>query len=90
MLNERFVESGGYSTSLIAIRDPAVVATSGKTHHKIAEHSTNPGDEVPGTVFDITAEELAAAGDGDSRSLPLSSGRKSSPDQLRPVRTLMA
>jgi hypothetical protein len=51
----------GYSTSLIAIRDPAVVATSGKTHHTIAGHSTNPGDEVLGTVFEITAEELAAA-----------------------------
>jgi gamma-glutamylcyclotransferase (GGCT)/AIG2-like uncharacterized protein YtfP len=50
----------GYSTSLIAIRDPAVVATSGKTHHTIAAHSTNPRDEVPGTVFEITAEELAA------------------------------
>jgi Gamma-glutamyl cyclotransferase, AIG2-like len=51
----------GYSASLIAIRDPAVVATSGKTHHTIAEHSTNPSDDVPGTVFEITAEELAAA-----------------------------
>jgi hypothetical protein len=51
----------GYSTSLIAIRDLAVVATSGKTHHSIAERSANPTDEVPGTVFKITAEELAAA-----------------------------
>jgi hypothetical protein len=51
----------GYSTSLIAIRDPAVVATSGKTHHTIAEHSTNLSDEVPGTVFKITVEELVAA-----------------------------
>jgi gamma-glutamylcyclotransferase (GGCT)/AIG2-like uncharacterized protein YtfP len=51
----------GYSTSLIAIRDPAVMATSGKTHHTIAERSANPSDEVPGTVFEITAEELAAA-----------------------------
>jgi gamma-glutamylcyclotransferase (GGCT)/AIG2-like uncharacterized protein YtfP len=51
----------GYSASLIAIRDPAVVATSGKSHHTIAERSKNPSDEVPGTVFEITAEELAAA-----------------------------
>jgi hypothetical protein len=51
----------GYSTSLIAIRDPAVVATSGKTHHTIAERSANPADEVRGTVYAITAEELAAA-----------------------------
>ena len=51
----------GYSTSLIAIRDPAVVATSGKTHHTIAEHTANLSDEVRGTVFEITAEELLAA-----------------------------
>jgi gamma-glutamylcyclotransferase (GGCT)/AIG2-like uncharacterized protein YtfP len=51
----------GYSASLIAIRDPAVVAMSGKTHHTIAQRSTNLADEVPGTVFEITAEELAAA-----------------------------
>jgi gamma-glutamylcyclotransferase (GGCT)/AIG2-like uncharacterized protein YtfP len=51
----------GYSTSLIAIRDAAVVAAGGKTHHTIAERSRNPADEVRGTVYEITAEELAAA-----------------------------
>jgi hypothetical protein len=51
----------GYSTSLIAIRDPGVVATSGKTHHTIAERSRNLADEVPGMVFEITPVELAAA-----------------------------
>jgi hypothetical protein len=51
----------GYSMALIAIRDPAVVATSGKAHHSIAERSANLTDEVPGIVFEITAEELAAA-----------------------------
>lgn len=50
-----------YTTSLIPIRDPAVVATSGKTHHTIAERSANRTDEVLGTVFTITPEELAAA-----------------------------
>lgn len=50
-----------YSTSLIAIRDPAVVATSGKTHHTIAERSSNLADEVPRTVHTITTGELAAA-----------------------------
>lgn len=51
----------GYSTSLIAIRDTAVIATSGKTHHTIVERSGNPADEVPGMVFEITPDELAAA-----------------------------
>jgi hypothetical protein len=51
----------GYSTLLIAIRDAEVVATSGKTHHTIAERSRNIADEVPGMVFKITPDELAAA-----------------------------
>ena len=50
----------GYSTTLIAIRDPGVVAASGKTHHAIAVRSGNPADEVPGMVFRVTPEELAA------------------------------
>ncbi len=51
----------GYSQSLVAIGDPDVVATSGKTHHPIVQPSTDPKDEVPGMVFEITARELAAA-----------------------------
>lgn len=51
----------GYSLSLIAIRDPAVLATSGKAHHTIAERGSNARDGVPGTVFKITPEELTAA-----------------------------
>jgi hypothetical protein len=51
----------GYATSLIAIRDQAVVETSGKSHHSIAERSGNPSDQVPGMVFRITPEELLAA-----------------------------
>jgi gamma-glutamylcyclotransferase (GGCT)/AIG2-like uncharacterized protein YtfP len=51
----------GYSTSLIAIRDAAVVERSGKSHHSIAVRSTDPSDEVFGMVFEITLEELTAA-----------------------------
>jgi Gamma-glutamyl cyclotransferase, AIG2-like len=51
----------GYSTSLIAIRDQAVVQKSGKSHHAIAERSGNLSAEVPGMVFRITPEELLAA-----------------------------
>jgi hypothetical protein len=51
----------GYSTSLIAIRDPAVIERSGKRHHSIAVRSTDPSDEVRGMVFKITPEELTAA-----------------------------
>jgi gamma-glutamylcyclotransferase (GGCT)/AIG2-like uncharacterized protein YtfP len=51
----------GYSISLIAIGDPAVIATSGKTHHTIAKRRGNCADEVPGMVFEITPDELVAA-----------------------------
>jgi Gamma-glutamyl cyclotransferase, AIG2-like len=54
-------ELDDYIASLIAIRDPAFAAMSGKTHRTIAQRSTNLTDEVPGTVFEITAQELAAA-----------------------------
>lgn len=50
----------GYTLSPIAIDDPAVVALSGKSQHTIAKRS-NVEDEVNGMVFEITAEELAAA-----------------------------
>jgi Gamma-glutamyl cyclotransferase, AIG2-like len=51
----------GFRQTLLAIRDPHVVATSGKTHHPIVERSPDPNDSVAGTVFEITATELAAA-----------------------------
>lgn len=51
----------GYTQTMIPIADPAVVQTSGKTHHPILEPSGDPQDEVCGTVFEITAQELTAA-----------------------------
>lgn len=51
----------GYATSLVEIRDPEVVATSGKTHHPIVRPSGDPNDTVEGHVFRLTAAELAAA-----------------------------
>jgi gamma-glutamylcyclotransferase (GGCT)/AIG2-like uncharacterized protein YtfP len=51
----------GYAQSLVLIDDPEVVAMSGKTHHPIVQPSSNPLDEIPGTVFEITAQELLAA-----------------------------
>lgn len=48
----------GYVLMLVAITDPRVVETSGKTHHPIARASTNLNDEVRGMVFEITPEEL--------------------------------
>jgi hypothetical protein len=50
----------GYSLLPITIKDPAVVALSGKSQHMIAKRSS-AADEVTGMVFEITAAELAAA-----------------------------
>jgi gamma-glutamylcyclotransferase (GGCT)/AIG2-like uncharacterized protein YtfP len=51
----------GYSQSMLAIDDPAVVATSGATHHPIVKFSGVSTDRVEGTVFRISAEELERA-----------------------------
>ncbi|ACC72838.1 gamma-glutamylcyclotransferase family protein [Paraburkholderia phymatum] len=51
----------GYALTLLAIADPKVVEISGKTHHPVVRPSGNPADEVAGTVFEITPEELTAA-----------------------------
>jgi gamma-glutamylcyclotransferase (GGCT)/AIG2-like uncharacterized protein YtfP len=51
----------GYRQSLVEIRDPEVIKTSGKRFHPIVEPSDNPADEVNGRVFRITDAELKAA-----------------------------
>ena len=51
----------GYSQGLVEIDDPAVVATSGKTHHPILKYSGRDDDRVAGTVFEISDAELAQA-----------------------------
>jgi gamma-glutamylcyclotransferase (GGCT)/AIG2-like uncharacterized protein YtfP len=51
----------GFSISMVAITDPEVVATSGKSEHPIVRRTGNPSDRISGTVFEITPEELAHA-----------------------------
>lgn len=48
----------GYVQSLMAIEDPEVVRTSGKTHHPVVRHTGNADSTVSGTVFEITLQEL--------------------------------
>ena len=50
----------GYTTVLLAITDPGVVAVSGQTHHPIVVASDDDTDGVAGTVFEISNDELAA------------------------------
>jgi hypothetical protein len=46
---------------MVAIQDPEVVRTSGKTHHPIVAFTGKREDCAPGTVFEITDAELAHA-----------------------------
>lgn len=51
----------GYRQDWVEITDPAVLATSGKSHHPIVSPSGDASDGVDGMVFQITEQELAAA-----------------------------
>lgn len=51
----------GFKQELVEITDPDVLAKSGKRFHPIVSRSDNDADRVTGTVFEISAEELAAA-----------------------------
>ena len=51
----------GFVVGQIEITDPKVVAESGLTHHLILRPTDDPTDVIPGTVFRITENELAAA-----------------------------
>jgi hypothetical protein len=51
----------GFKKSMIEIIDPDVIRASGSNFHPIVVPSDNHSDEVGGTVFEITAKELAAA-----------------------------
>ncbi|CAN7276702.1 MULTISPECIES: gamma-glutamylcyclotransferase family protein [unclassified Pseudomonas] len=69
----------GYKQNLVEITDPAVLAASGKSHHPIVQESGDLSDEIAGTVFEITAQELVAAdeyevADYKRVSVPLKSG----------------
>ena len=51
----------GYRQSMVAIDDPEVVRTSGKTHNPIVAFTGQSEDRVPGAVFEISDAELAQA-----------------------------
>ncbi|WP_428151323.1 gamma-glutamylcyclotransferase family protein [Brevundimonas sp.] len=51
----------GFVLGEIEITDPEVIAESGLTHHRILHPSGDPADVIPGMVFRLTEDELAAA-----------------------------
>ena len=51
----------GYRLAPLQISDPAVVATSGLAVHSIARRTGDQADRIPGVVFMLSMDELAAA-----------------------------
>jgi hypothetical protein len=51
----------GHRSDWVQITDPDVIAASGSDRHPIVRPTGEPSDSVAGTLFEITAVELAAA-----------------------------
>lgn len=51
----------GFRQTPFEILDPEVIRISGKRFHTMVQGTSNPNDEVQGTVFSISPAELAAA-----------------------------
>ena len=50
----------GYRLEVLPDRDPNAVRISGTKTHMVVRKTCDPADRVPGVVFLLTAEELAA------------------------------
>ena len=71
----------GYRLEVLPDRDPDAVRISGTKTHMVVRRTSEPADRVPGVIFLLTAEELAATdryeGSDYSRAeLTLESGRR--------------
>ncbi|MFC4948536.1 gamma-glutamylcyclotransferase family protein [Pseudonocardia sp. GCM10023141] len=69
----------GYAMATLVITDPDVIAVSGSDRHPVVRFTGDPADRVAGSVFVITAAELAAADEYEvadyvRMSAPLASG----------------
>jgi gamma-glutamylcyclotransferase (GGCT)/AIG2-like uncharacterized protein YtfP len=53
----------GWRLEPYTVNDPKSVAISGKSTHHILVRTESSGDEIAGTVFDITQDELRRADD---------------------------
>jgi gamma-glutamylcyclotransferase (GGCT)/AIG2-like uncharacterized protein YtfP len=51
----------GFEQSLFTIKDPKLVAATGKTHHAIVKFNGRKESRVRGTVFEVSDRELARA-----------------------------
>lgn len=53
----------GYALGEVKITDQHVIQTSGADIHPILRYTGNINDEIPGTAFEVSAQELAMADD---------------------------
>ena len=60
-LDGRRDEIVGFEPCSVPIDDPQVAARLGKTHHANASFTGNRDSRVPGTVFDVTGDELTSS-----------------------------
>jgi hypothetical protein len=70
----------GFDLDWVVITDPHVIATSGSARHPVLKQSADSDARVDGTVFEVSATELAAADDYEVDdyvrvAVPLQSGR---------------
>lgn len=54
-------ELTGFEPALVRIEDPQQAAAGGRTHHANVVFNGRTESRVPGTVFEVTDAELAAA-----------------------------
>ena len=48
----------GFELATLKIEDPAVIAISGKEQHTIARFTGRESDEISGTVFQVTPDDI--------------------------------
>ena len=51
----------GFALAPLKIDDPTVIAISGKSTHTIAKFTGRDSDEIPGTVFRVTDDDILNA-----------------------------
>jgi len=71
----------GFALRPLPIEDEYVIAVSGKSEHTIAAFTGRDSDEVPGTVFEVSLDELHRADEYEVEpcrriSVVLQSGRR--------------
>jgi hypothetical protein len=57
----------GFESSLVRIEDPELVKSLGRAHHANVTFNGREDSRVPGTVFEVTEDELSRVDDFEGR-----------------------